>query len=81
MKKVCPLMVASHLVECGERCVLYEDDGCLIKQALKCYINEHTPMKTYDPYKKTEKELYDMLMSVKPNVSFIDKSLIDDIPF
>ena len=80
MMKECPFGYSNSVIHCDDKCMMY-DDGCLIKQALKCYINEHTPMKTYDPYKKTEKELYDMLMSVKPSISVLDRSSIDDIPF
>ena len=80
MMRECPFGYSNTVIHCDDKCMMY-DDGCLIKQALKCYINEHTPIKTYDPYKKTEQELYDMLMSVKPSISFIDRSSIDEIPF
>ena len=80
MRRECPFGYSNSVIHCDDKCMMYED-GCLIKKALKCYINEHTPIKTYDPYKKTEKELYDMLMSIKPSASFVDEHSIDDIPF
>lgn len=81
--KECPFGYSNSVIHCDGRCMMYEN-GCLIKEALKCYINEHTPVKTYDPYRKTEAELYEMLMNVKPSIpAFMreDCQSINDIPF
>lgn len=68
--KECPFGYSNSVIYCSSKCMMYED-GCLIKEALKCYIDKHT----LDPYRKTETELYEMLMNVRPSIS------CDDIPF
>lgn len=80
MMKECPFEYGNPVMHCNDKCMMYEN-GCLIKQALKCYITEHSQLKAPDPYLKTEAELYEMLMSIKPNIVPIDRSSIDDIPF
>lgn len=40
MNKTCPFGYSNTIVDCHEKCVMYED-GCLFKKALKCYIKEH----------------------------------------
>ena len=72
--KECPFGYSNSVIHCDGRYIIYKN-GCLIKEALKCYINEHTPVKVYDPYRKTEAELYEMLMNIQPSIS------CDDIPF
>ena len=42
MNKTCPFGYSNTIVDCHEKCVLYED-GCLFKKALKCYIKTHEP--------------------------------------
>ena len=77
--KECPFAVSQHgsRRECDDSCALYTND-CIIKRALECYINEHTPMETYNP------ELYEMLINTKPSIpTFMrdDCQSINDIPF
>ena len=46
MNKSCPLSSLNNsnsVKECSDRCVLYEN-GCLLKEALKCYIKMHEPL-------------------------------------
>lgn len=50
MKRFCPLSMASDtLYDCRDYCMLYdkEMDGCLLKQAIKTYINSHKPVQAY----------------------------------
>lgn len=58
MNKTCPFKCTAHYaaIECVDKCVLYDGNGCLIKQALKTYINNHKPIKAsiFKPYDKDD---------------------------
>lgn len=57
MNKYCPLKCNDHYsaLQCNDRCVLY-DNGCLIKEVLKIYINDHKPIRasSFKPYDKDD---------------------------
>lgn len=46
MTKLCPLRsIGDGAVKvCLDTCVLYDGNGCLIKQALKSYVDQHKPI-------------------------------------
>lgn len=47
MKRFCPLRSIGDgaVRDCLDTCVLDDGNGCLVKQALKSYVDEHKPLK------------------------------------
>lgn len=48
MSKFCPIVGRrdnSPLLDCSNRCVFYNEDGCIIQQALAVYLKSYEPLK------------------------------------
>lgn len=49
MRKFCPFGYSNTLVDCHDKCVMHNEKGCLIKQALQTYVSTHEPLKMEIP--------------------------------
>lgn len=48
MNKFCPIAGRRDngpLLDCGDRCVLYNEKGCMIQQALAVYLKSYEPLR------------------------------------
>ena len=77
MIKTCPFGYSNTVVHCSDKCVMYED-GCLLKQAVKVYISEHSILKMRKP---TDEELQNLINIANKYVNSFYSSHEEGIPF
>ena len=76
MIKTCPFGYSNAVVHCDDKCVMYEE-GCLLKKAVKTYIDEHSLLKMPQP---TDQELQNLINIANKYIHGFESSH-NDMPF